>query len=67
VLCEVLDQDIRVFTDVPKIHALASSLQKQQSIEILEKRRVWLVNGAQNSLASSSKFPKEAYDIESAL
>jgi hypothetical protein len=55
---EVVQESVRIFANVTEVDALTSTLKQQESVEVFEKRRVRLVNGAQNGLIKSQCNPR---------
>lgn len=43
---EVVQESVRIFANVTEVDALTSTLEQQKSVEVFEKRRVRLMNGA---------------------
>lgn len=49
-------------SNIPKVHRLATLLQQQQAIKLLEQLSRWLMDSAENSLSGISETAKERHD-----
>lgn len=67
VALEIVNEDMRVFTNVTEVDGLATTLEKQETVERLEQKGVRLVNSAENLLAGSSEFTKESDQVVGGL
>lgn len=63
VLGEVPAQDVRVLADVAEVGRRAAALEEEQPVEVLEEKRVGLVDRAQQRDARSGELAQEADDV----
>jgi hypothetical protein len=66
-ITEVLQEDVRVLANVAEVDTLATALEEEQSIKVFEEGGIWLMDSAQNRLASSSQLSQESNNVESTL
>lgn len=64
---QILGQDVRVLSDVSEVDALSPSLEKKESVEVLEEEGVGLMDGAEDRLAGGGELSEESDDVEGGL
>lgn len=67
VASEVLSKDMRVLADVAEVDAATSSLKEKETVKVLEKEGVGLMDGDENGLSGGGELAEEANDVISRL
>ena len=64
---QIVNENLRVFSDITKVDSLSSSLEQEQAVERLEQQSVRLVDGTENLLSGGRKLSKETDQVVGGL